>query len=135
MERIQCPHYYSISCIHHGCLLGRFPVDCVNCNCPDKRIIEIKTLYNTTYSDWHDMTTEETRNEKRKVAVDLLRKIYVNDPQGMKALEDAEANGNWWVIYKSLEYVEIIIDELKRAIKWNQMTFIKVLSLLLLGCW
>ena len=63
------------------------------------------------------MTTEETRNEKRKVAVDLLKKIYVNDPQGMKALEDAEASGNWWVIYKSLEYVEIIIDELKRAIK------------------
>ena len=63
------------------------------------------------------MTTEETRNEKRKVAVDLLRKIYVNDPQGMKALEDAEANGNWWIIYKSLEYVEVIINELKRAIR------------------
>ena len=63
------------------------------------------------------MTTEETRNEKRKVAVDLLKKIYVNDPQGLKALEDSEANGNWWVIYKSLEYVEVIINELKRTIR------------------
>lgn len=63
------------------------------------------------------MTTVECRNEKRKAAINLLKKIYANDPQGLKAIVDAEANENWWVIYKSLEYTEIMINELKRTIR------------------
>lgn len=46
-KQIQCPHFYSISGIQVGCWLGRFPVDCYHCDCPDKKWIEITTTTNT----------------------------------------------------------------------------------------
>lgn len=63
------------------------------------------------------MTTEETRNNKRKMAVKLLAKIYDEDLECLAAIHTAEAEENWWVIYKALESTEIFITELKRAIR------------------
>ena len=63
------------------------------------------------------MTTEETRNNKRKMAVKLLAKIYDEDLESLAAIHTAEAEGNWWVIYKALESTAAFITELKRAIR------------------
>lgn len=63
------------------------------------------------------MKTEETRNNKRKMAVKLLAKIYDKDLESLAAIHTAEVEENWWVIYKALESTEIFINELKRAIR------------------
>ena len=42
------------------------------------------------------MTTEETRNNKRKMAVKLLAKIYDKDLECLAAIHTAEAEENWW---------------------------------------
>ena len=63
------------------------------------------------------MTTVETRDQKRKVAVKLLAKIYEDDFECLAAIHTAEANDDWGMIYKALEYYEFFINELKRAIR------------------
>lgn len=40
---LQCPHFYSIGSILRLCMNGRFPCDCENCDCPDKKYVEITT--------------------------------------------------------------------------------------------
>ena len=45
---LQCPHFISYGGLTRGCMLGYFPCDCENCNCPDKRYIDITTSTNTT---------------------------------------------------------------------------------------
>ena len=63
------------------------------------------------------MTTEETRNNKRKMAVKLLAKIYDEDLECLAVIHTAEAEEDWATIYKALESTEIFITELKRAIR------------------
>jgi len=63
------------------------------------------------------MTTEETKNQRRKVAVKLLSKIYEGDLECLAAIHTAEANEDWCMIYKALESVAAFITELKRAIR------------------
>ncbi len=63
------------------------------------------------------MTTEETRNNKRKMAVRLLAKIYDEDFECLAAIHTAEAEGDWATIYKALDSTESFINELKRAIR------------------
>lgn len=63
------------------------------------------------------MKTEETRNNKRKMAVKLLAKIYDEDLESLAVIHTAEAEEDWATIYKALESTEIFINELKRAIR------------------
>lgn len=63
------------------------------------------------------MTTEDTRNQKRKIAVKLLAKIYSEDLECLATIHTAEANNDWGVIYKGLESMEMFFNELKRAIR------------------
>lgn len=63
------------------------------------------------------MTTEETRNNKRKMVVKLLAKIYDEDLECLAAIHTAEAKGDWATIYKALESTAAFIIELKRAIR------------------
>ena len=63
------------------------------------------------------MTTEETRNNKRKMAVKLLEKIYKDDLECLAAIHTAEANEDWGMIYRALESMEMFLNELKRAIR------------------
>lgn len=62
------------------------------------------------------MTTEETRNNKRKMAVKLLAKIFDGDLELLAAIHTAEAEEDWATIYKDLESMELFINKLKRAI-------------------
>ena len=62
------------------------------------------------------MTTEETSNQKRKMAVKLLAKIYDDDLECLAAIHTAEAEEDWATIYKALESTEIFINELKKVI-------------------
>ena len=45
---LQCPHYFSVSGIYCACMLGKFPIDCETCDCPDKYYVETKTTINTS---------------------------------------------------------------------------------------
>jgi hypothetical protein len=63
------------------------------------------------------MTTEDTRAQKRKMAVKLLAKIYEDDIECLAAIHTAEANENWGLIYNALESTATFITELKRAIR------------------
>lgn len=38
---LQCPHRVSFNSLTFYCLQGKFPIDCENCNCEDKRYVEI----------------------------------------------------------------------------------------------
>ena len=49
---IQCPHYYSYGGTTYGCMLGKFPVNCETCNCPDKQLVDITTTNNTKDLKW-----------------------------------------------------------------------------------
>jgi hypothetical protein len=63
------------------------------------------------------MTTEDTKNQRRKVAVKLLAKIHEGNLECLAAIHTAEANEDWCMIYNALESVELFINELKRAIR------------------
>lgn len=63
------------------------------------------------------MTTEDTRAQKRKIAVKFLAKIYDEDIACLASIHTAEAEGDWNFIYHALDATESFIYELKRAIK------------------
>jgi len=63
------------------------------------------------------MTTEDTRAQKRKIAVKLLAKIYEDDIECLAAIHTAEADENWGLICNALESTAMFITELKRAIR------------------
>ena len=63
------------------------------------------------------MTTEDTRAQKRKIAVKLLAKIYEDDLKCLATIHTAEANEDWGMIYRALESTEMFVNELKRTIR------------------
>jgi hypothetical protein len=63
------------------------------------------------------MTTENTRAQKRKIAVRLLTKIYDDDLECLASIHTAEANEDWGLISKALDAVAAFVIELKRAIR------------------
>ena len=46
---LECPHRASISSLTSYCLQGKFPMDCENCDCKDKKWVEV----------WSDVNTRE----------------------------------------------------------------------------
>ena len=56
---LQCPHFYSLSGIYYGCLLGRFPCNCEECDCTDKHYVEITTTTSSAgNSEWPNYLKE-----------------------------------------------------------------------------
>lgn len=48
MSRIlQCPHRINISGLQQGCMIGKFPADCINCDCEDKYWVDVKITTST----------------------------------------------------------------------------------------
>lgn len=59
---LDCPHRVSLSSITFYCLKGRFPIDCENCDCKDKRYYEVYTSTNITTIEtmmWRSDTPSE----------------------------------------------------------------------------
>ena len=47
---LQCPHLATYV-LSRFCLYGRFPANCENCNCPDKRYADIMETNKVKYDD------------------------------------------------------------------------------------
>ena len=46
---IQCPHRVTLDGMIYHCMQGHFPIDCENCDCKDKRWVEV----------WSDINARE----------------------------------------------------------------------------
>ena len=63
------------------------------------------------------MTTIETLEQKRKIAVNLLKKLLPeSEKEALECILKAEREGNWMLIAMALEGLESQIYELRKAI-------------------
>ena len=49
MSRIlECPYRACFNSLSIACMKGKFPADCENCNCEEKRYVEVNSAINAT---------------------------------------------------------------------------------------
>lgn len=83
MSRIlQCPHRINISGLQQGCMIGKFPADCINCDCEDKYWVDVRITTSTTdtidgkYENTSFSIPFEKNKMKNKMNIRKAKKLY-----------------------------------------------------------
>lgn len=79
---LQCPHRINISGLQQGCMIGKFPADCINCDCKDKYWVDVKVVTSTTDTiDWkYENTSFSVPFEKIKMKNKMnIKELMIGD--------------------------------------------------------